>query len=165
MVVSVGGVNDRLWRRKALGLQEPISLQHPVQNCALHLRLSELRFQALVLLPFLKMLVEGDDQYTATGEKRGVGDHRQIIGVDVQFELRLEIEAVLMQKTGVERIVAGHALDLSGIQQKATARLRDIGKADTGKTGDVLAGILAVYAVLECNRLRPDGSAVIAHDP
>ena len=70
-----------------------------------------------------------------------------------------------MQEPGVERIVAGHALDLSGIQQKATARLRDIGKADTGKTGDVLAGILAVHAVLERNRLRPDGSAVIAHDP
>ena len=111
------------------------------------------------------MLVEGYDQHTAAGEKRGIGDDRQIICVDVQFELRLEIEAVLMQEPGVERIVAGHALDLCGIQQKATARLRYIGKADTGKTGDILAGILAVHAVLERNRLRPDGSAVIAHDP
>lgn len=71
----------------------------------MRLRLAELRFQTLVLFPLLKMLVKGDDQHTAAGEKCGVGNNRQIIGVDVQLELRLEIEAVFVKKAGIERIV------------------------------------------------------------
>ena len=69
-----------------------------------------------------------------------------------------------MQEPVIQGVISGHALDLCGIQQQAPARLGYVGEADTGETGNVLAGILAVHAVLERDGLRPDRSAVIAYD-
>ena len=68
VVVSVGSINDRLQRIKELSLQQNLSLQHPVQDCALNFRLAELHLQALVLLPLLEMLIKRDNQHTSAGE-------------------------------------------------------------------------------------------------
>ena len=84
------------------------------------------------------MPVKRDNDDAVTGEQSHIVDDRQEVGVHIDLELRLKVKAVLMEEPGIEGIVAGHCLDLGGIQHHSFSRLRDVYEADTGKPSHIL---------------------------
>ncbi len=63
------------------------------------------------------MALKRNDHNPTAGKERHIRDHRQVICVHIDLELRLKIKAVLMQEPRVERIVARHAFYLRRIEQ------------------------------------------------
>ena len=71
----------------------------------------------------LKVPLERDQLQTVRIEQRHVRDTRLIVGIDEDLEVRLEVEAVLMEEPGIQRIIAGHPLDQGSIEGNLLLRL------------------------------------------
>ena len=69
------------------------------------------------------MPFEGDDLQPVGVKQRHIGHRRLVVTVDENLEVGLEIEAVLMEKTGVQGIVAGHPLDKRCVEDDLFLRL------------------------------------------
>lgn len=109
------------------------------------------------------MAVKGNDDHTPTGKEGHITDDGQIVGVDVQLELRLKIKRIFMQVTSVNAVISRHALNLRRIQNQATGRLGDIGKADACKSRQILGGRLTVGILLLCDGFWAHRPAIITH--
>ena len=72
--------------------------------------------QIRVLFLRLEVAVKRNDTYTIRRKQRHIIHAGQIVGVDIQLELRAEIERIAVQKAGIDAVIAGHALYLRSIQ-------------------------------------------------
>lgn len=111
------------------------------------------------------MALKGDDDHTPAGEKRHVIDHRQVVGIDIQLELRREVKGIFMQETGVDGVVACHAFYLRGIEHQSSAGFGNVGEAYSSEPGDVLRRIGAIRIVFKADGFRSCGAAVAAEYP
>ena len=105
------------------------------------MRLGKLPFEGGVTGLLVKMPVKGDNDDAVAGKQGHVVDNRQEVGVHIDLELGLEVEAVFMEEPGIEGVISGHGFDLGGIQHHAFSRLRNIHEADTCQPGHILAGL------------------------
>ena len=107
------------------------------------------------------MPVKRDDAHTIGREQRHIIHAGKIVGVDVQFELRTEIEWIAVQEAGIDAVIAGHAFYLRSVQPHSARGFGNIGKPSTRKTGKAFARPGTV-ALLCCNRFRGNGQTVVA---
>ena len=84
------------------------------------------------------MALERDDLQSPGIEQSHVRDVRAVVGIDEDLEIGFEVEAVLMEETGVQGVVAGHALDQGGVEGDLLFGLRDIDETHSGKAGNLL---------------------------
>ena len=110
------------------------------------------------------MPLEGNRLDAARRKERQVGDLRQIVRVDEHFELRAILEAVFMQVSRRDRIVAGERLHQRRRQRQFLIRLGDVHKLRAVEPCHVLAGRAAVLLKARADGLRASGFAVVAHE-
>ena len=99
---------------KASFPHHPKSIQAPVENTAHIFSLTQLVFQALVLLFFREMPVERDHLHTPGIKYSGVRHLRQVVGVDEQLELRNKLKRIFIEKAGVDGVPARQGLNQTG---------------------------------------------------
>ena len=161
MLVAVSCFFHRFGEYKSFTPQKPVSLEQPVENGTLDLGFGKLPLEGGVTGLLVKMPVEGDNDDAIAGKQGHVVDNRQEVGVHIDLELGLEVEAVFMEETGIEGVIAGHGFDLGGIQHHAFPWLRDIHEADAGQPCDILAWLRTVGVAFHGNGLRAGGTAVV----
>ena len=147
---------------KSLFLQQAVPLDQPVQYRAPVLGLCELPLERPVLLALVKVAVKGNDHHPAARKQRHIRHGREVVGIDIELELRLVVEAVLAQEPRVDGIVARHGLYLRGIEHQALARLGDIDEAYTRQPRDILGGRCTVGVYFDTQRFGAGGAAVFS---
>ena len=164
MLIALCGLFYRFGKMQTFDAKESVSFQHPVENGTLDIIFRKLTFECGIPGLLIKMAVEGDDYDTIAGEQGHIVDDREIVGIHIDLELRTEVEAVLVEEPGIEGIIAGHAFDLCRVQHHAFSRFRDIGKPDTGQSGNILAGVMAVCIGFHTEGFRSGGTAIGAQN-
>ena len=90
---------------KSLFLQQAVPLDQPVEDCAPVLGLCEFPLERPVLLSLVKVAVKGNDHHPAARKQRHIRHGREVVGIDVELELRRKVKAVLAQEPRVDGIV------------------------------------------------------------